>query len=177
MQVQAAYYRGHDPRWSWAATSGEGARLHGGRWNAIGTPALYLASSIDGVIAEMTQGFEKRMEPLTLVQYDIDCHDIVDLTDTEVCAQLGIEVSDMSGAWKTLPGDEGIPPTWDIADALIDGGAAGILVPSFAPGGKPQQHNLVLWDWAEVPPHQVIVHDPEGKLPRDDSSWRQQPSC
>jgi len=172
VRIQGAYYRGHDPRWSWAATSGEGARLHGGRWNAVGTLALYLASSLEGVIAEMTQGFSNRMEPLTLVQYNVDCEDIVDLTDSGVRATLGIEFSDMSGAWKTLPGDESIPPTWDIADALIDGGAAGILVPSFASDAKPEHHNLVLWDWAEVPPHQVLVHDPDGKLPRDASSWR-----
>jgi len=120
----------------------------------------------------MTQGFSNRMEPLTLVQYNVDCEDIVDLTDSGVRATLGIEFSDMSGAWKTLPGDESIPPTWDIADALIDGGAAGILVPSFASDAKPEHHNLVLWDWAEVPPHQVLVHDPDGKLPRDASSWR-----
>lgn len=152
--------------------SGEGARLHGGRWNAVGTPALYLASSLDGVISEMTQGFANRMEPLTLVQYNVDCDDIIDLTDPDVRETLGIDVGDMSGAWKTLPGDDSIPPTWDIADALIDGGAAGILVPSFAPGAKAEHHNLVLWDWADVPPHQVLVHDPEGKLPKDDSSWR-----
>jgi RES domain-containing protein len=112
------------------------------------------------------------MDPLTIVQYKVDCADIVDLTDSDVRATLGIEVSDMSGGWKSLPGDDAIPPTWDIADALIEGGAAGILVPSFALDAKPAHHNLVLWDWSNVPPHQVLVHDPEGKLPRDDSSWR-----
>ncbi len=172
MRIQGAYYRGHDPRWSWAATSGEGARLHGGRWNAVGTPALYLASSLDGVISEMTQGFANRMEPLTLVQYNVDCEDIVDLTDPDVRTTLGIDVADMSGAWKPLPGDDTIPATWEIANKLIGDGAAGILVPSFAPGAKPEHRNLVLWDWSDELPHQVLVHDPAGKLPKDDSSWR-----
>ena len=120
----------------------------------------------------MTQGFANRMNPLTLVQYNVDCEDIVDLTDPDMRATLGIEASDMSGAWKPLPGDDTIPPTWDIADALIESDVAGIVVPSFAPDAKPEHHNLVLWDWSEVTPHQVLVHDPDGKLPKDDSSWK-----
>ena len=60
------------------------------------------------MIVEMTKGFANRMQPLTLVQYNVDCDDIIDLTDADVRKNLGIDVSDMSGSWKTLPGDENI---------------------------------------------------------------------
>ena len=36
MRFEGLAYRAHNPRWSWAPTSGEGARLHGGRFNAKG---------------------------------------------------------------------------------------------------------------------------------------------
>ncbi|HET9449527.1 MAG TPA: RES domain-containing protein [Aggregicoccus sp.] len=33
-------------RWAATAFTGEGARLHGGRWNSVGTPLVYLSSSL-----------------------------------------------------------------------------------------------------------------------------------
>ena len=58
-------YRAHNPRWSWAPTSGEGARLHGGRFNPKGVPALYLSLNTSTAILEATQGFASRFPPLT----------------------------------------------------------------------------------------------------------------
>ena len=50
-------------------------------------------------------------------------------------------------------------------------GQAGILVPSFAPGARDEDHNLVLWNWSDRPPHQVAVFDPSGRLPKNRLSW------
>jgi RES domain-containing protein len=36
-----------------AAMSGEGARRYGGRWNAKGTPAVYLSSSLSLAVLEI----------------------------------------------------------------------------------------------------------------------------
>jgi RES domain-containing protein len=33
-------------KWASTAFTGEGARLHGGRWNSVGTPMVYLSSSL-----------------------------------------------------------------------------------------------------------------------------------
>lgn len=121
----------------------------------------------------MTQGFPNRMKPMVLVQYDVDCDDIVDLTSEDVRSTLGIESSDMGGEWMPI-NDGDIPVTWDISDALIGGGHAGVLVPSFAPGATLEDINLVLWDWGDDLPHQVLVYDPDGQLPKDGSSWEQQ---
>ena len=41
----ALWYRIVQERWAATAMDGEGARLHGGRWNPPGIPAVYLAES------------------------------------------------------------------------------------------------------------------------------------
>jgi hypothetical protein len=55
-----------------AATIRDGPSRH--------SPALYLGATIDAVIIEMTHGFARRLEPLTMVSYDVDVEDIVDLS-------------------------------------------------------------------------------------------------
>ncbi len=63
------------------------------------------------------------------------------------------------------------PPTWTLARRLIADGMAGVIVPSFAPGATAQDRNLVLWRWGPDLPHKVNVHDPSGRLPRNQLSW------
>lgn len=58
--------------------SGEGARLHGGRWNALGQAALYLGTNHATAIAEFYQGLAK---PGTLAPYRLNATAIADLTD------------------------------------------------------------------------------------------------
>lgn len=41
----ASFFRIVQARWAATAMDGEGARLHGGRWNPEGIPAVYLAES------------------------------------------------------------------------------------------------------------------------------------
>ena len=59
----------------------------------------------------------------------------------------------------------------EIATRLIREGASGIIVPSFARGARPDMHNVVLWKWGPDLPHRVFVHDPSGRLPKDQLSW------
>jgi RES domain-containing protein len=40
-----AFFRIVQQQWAHDAMSGEGARIHGGRWNPAGLPAVYLAES------------------------------------------------------------------------------------------------------------------------------------
>jgi len=54
---------------------------------------------------------------------------------------------------------------------LIAGGAAGLLAPSFAHGAAQYDHNLILWRWGPDRPHKVDVHDPSGRLPKNQLSW------
>lgn len=41
------------------------------------------------------------------------------------------------------------------------------------PGAGRSDRSVVLWDWSDSLPHCVRVIDDEGRLPRDDRSWRQ----
>ena len=63
-------------------------------------------------------------------------------------------------------------PSWQVAHRFRKEGAAGVIVPSFAPNAGKGAKNLVLWRWGPTVPHKVAIFDPEGRLPRDDSSWR-----
>jgi RES domain-containing protein len=167
-------YRGHDPRWAWSPTSGDGAAANGGRFNPVGTPALYLALTLEGMFAEMNHGFGHRFDPLTVCTYDVDAEDIVDLRTAGARAAEGIDLSALSCAWAYERSQGRTPSSWYVAKRLTEKGSAGILVPSFANGAMPEMSNLVLWQWGDALPHLVRVYDPGGRLPKDQSSWRRQ---
>jgi RES domain-containing protein len=165
-------YRAHDPRWSFKPISGEGAAIRGARFNPKGVPALYLALGIITAVKEANQGLAHRIDPCVLCSYHIDCEDIVDLRTPEGQAEAGIRFEDMACAWMDFLSEGKLPPSWATYDRLAGQGAAGSLVPSFAPGADAADENLVLWSWGEGLPHQVKVIDPSGRLPRNQLSWR-----
>jgi RES domain-containing protein len=171
VRFQGAAYRAHHPQWSWSPLSGEGARINGGRFNRKGTAALYLSLDWDTAVIEASQGFSFRIPPLTIVTYDADCEDIADLTTAKQQKTHGASAGDLACAWKLLA-ETGAPvPSWALADKLIKGGFAGIVVASFAPGARRTARNLVLWRWSDALPHKVTIFDLEERLPRDGASW------
>jgi RES domain-containing protein len=163
-------YRGHTPKWAFAPTSGEGAAVHGGRFNPKGVPALYLATTPEGAFREATRGFAHKFDPLTLVTYEVDCDDVFDLSSENARNVAGIGMEAMTCPWFEDISDGKRPASWTIYDRLSKT-AAGLLVPSFAIGASLTMTNLVLWDWAEIPPHAVRVFDPQKRLPKDQTSW------
>jgi RES domain-containing protein len=168
----ATCYRAHNPRWSFLPLSGDGPAVRGARFNPKGVPALYLALAITTAIKEINQGFAHKLDPCVLCAYDVDCDDIVDLRSEEGRAAAGVALPDMACAWFADLAQGRTPPSWRVARRLIDAGSAGALVPSFAPGANPDDHNLVLWKWTPARPHKVSVYDPSGRLPKDQLSWR-----
>lgn len=164
-RFQGQVYRAHNPRWAWEPESGEGARRHGGRFNPPGMPALYAAMDYKTAWLEAQQAFPFKPQPLTLCAYDVDCEDIVDLTQPPVLKELGLGHDDLACPWEDQV-DRGLtPPTHSLARRLIDEGVAGIIVPCFAPGADAAARNLVFWDWRRRRPHFVRVIDDEGRLP------------
>jgi RES domain-containing protein len=166
-------WRAHHPRWSWAPLSGEGAALKGGRFNPVGVPALYLALSLEGMWVEMGHGFAHRLDPLTVCAYEADVESITDLRSEATREAAGVALTDMACPWALDRAEGRRPASWSLAQRLIAAGVAGILVPSFANHARPEMANLVLWRWGPEPPHKVTVHDPSGRLPRNDLSWRE----
>jgi len=163
VRLQAVFYRGHDPQWAFSPISGTGAKTKGGRFNPIGVPAFDLGASIDTVIVEMTHGFARRLEPLTMVSYDVDVEDIVDLRSTAGRRVAGVKFVDMACPWELDLAHGREPASWRVANRLRKM-AAGILVPSFAKGAREDMYNLVLWKWGPDLPYRVTAHDPSGRL-------------
>lgn len=171
MRLQAQAYRAHDPRWSFAPLSGDGAAIHGGRFNPRGVPALYLGLSPMTAIKEASQGLALKIEPLVLCSYEVDCADLVDLTDGATLSEVQVSEGDLACGWMLIANAGQAPPTWSLAERLMGEGRAGVIVPSFAPGAMPDDRNLVLWSWSAALPHKVTVHDPSGRLPKNQLSW------
>jgi RES domain-containing protein len=132
---------------------------------------LYLALTIEGMLVEMGHGFGHRIDPLTICSYNVDVEDVIDLRTEASRATETIDIAALSCAWAYDLACGRTPASWDVAAGLIKRGAAGILVPSFANGARPDMFNLVLWRWGPTLPHLVQVHDPDGRLPKDQSSW------
>ncbi len=172
MRLNGLVYRAHNPRWAFAPDSGQGAAVGGGRFNPVGVPALYTARRFETAWLEAQQAFPFKAQPLTLCAYDVDCADVLDLTDPSERSAHAVTETDLACAWKDIATRGGTPPSWSLATRLTAAGIAGIVVPSFAKGATPFDINVVFWRWSAAPPHQVCVIDDERRLPRDPSSWR-----
>ena len=172
MRLRAVVWRAHHPRWAFDPVSGQGAALHGGRFNRIGVPALYTSLRFETAWLEAQQAFPFKGQPMTLCGYQVDCEDIADLSDGATLAALEVDRNVLACSWEYLAAKGETPPSWALADRLIAAGQAGIVAPSFAPGASPADLNAIFWRWAPDPPHQVKVIDDAGRLPKDDASWR-----
>lgn len=172
MRFTGLVYRAHNPKWAFAPDSGEGAAVTGGRFNPPGTPALYTSLRFETAWLEAQQAFPFKAQPMTLCAYEVDCDDILDLTDAATLTAHAVAATPLACPWKDLATRGIEPPSWQIARRLIASGIAGAIVPSFAAGAVSADRNIVFWRWAKDPPHQVRVIDDEHRLPRDVSSWR-----
>jgi RES domain-containing protein len=117
-----------------------GSHLRGGRLNAPGMPALYLATTHATAIAEFHQGL---VRPGTLAGYDVLSTAIIDLVDDDALAAAGVAAEEVYGDWRA-PRDAGTAPKgWDVAARLAASGADGALYRS----ALTAETNLVLWRW------------------------------
>ncbi len=158
-------YRALNPRYARAPLSGEGARLHGGRFNARGTAALYLSLSPATAIREANQ--IGTLQPTTLVAYRAKFALLFDGRDLAALAAYEMTPDDLSDpAWRARMLEEDAVPTQILATRLVAEGFAGLLAPSQARGAGPRDVNVVLWRWNDGPGTALAVVDDEGRLKR-----------
>jgi RES domain-containing protein len=95
-------YRNQSPRYD--PRSGEGARLHGGRFNPPGSfSTLYLCETRPCAVAELTRqgtrhvvGIEGLL-PRVLYRYELDLHRVLDLTDEQTRQHVGLTEDVLTG--------------------------------------------------------------------------------
>ena len=162
MRFQGIVYRAHDPRWSWPPTSGEGARLHGGRFNRIGVPALYTSLSPVTALREVSP-LRHRMQPLMLCSYEIDAGPVFDALDSRNLRAV-TDAQLRCPDWELIMNRGAVPASQALADRLIAAGYVGIRVRSFAIGSNADDLNLVLWRWSDNLPSRVALIDDEHRL-------------
>jgi RES domain-containing protein len=167
MRFQGIAYRAHKPRRSWSPLSGDGARRHGGRFNRIGVPALYL--SLQPLTAIQEALGLGRFQPITLCAYEVDAEPIFDSVNQRARAAHAVTDRELDvPGWRDEMLVGVTPASQALADRLVNAGYVGMRVRSFAAEAQPGDLNLVLWRWSNRRPSRVVVIDDEGRLvPRE----------
>jgi RES domain-containing protein len=162
------FHRYLTPKWAYVPTSGAGAASDGGRFNRPGVEALYLSRAPQTALAEYQQG-ASITPPATLAAYTVTLDEVADLAAGYDPAAGASEWAQWDCAWRQIARiDKKIPPSWTLGDEVITTGCRGLLFPSLRhPGGV----NLVIFNANLTPADAVKVHDPDGRLPHDQSSW------
>jgi len=162
------FHRYLTPKWAFLATSGAGAAIDGGRFNRPGVEALYLSLSAQTALEEYRQG-ASITPPATLAAYKITLAEVADLSqgfDPDIWDNTWKE---WDCAWRQIARIENkIPPSWKLADLVITAGLRGILFPSLRHAGGT---NLVVFPANLLDGDKVAVHDPDHRLPQNQSSW------
>lgn len=83
-------FRGVAPIFAATPFSGVGASMVGGRFNPKGVQALYTSDRAETAIAEITQGDFLNLTPTTIYRIDIECEQVLDLTDPKVLENIEI---------------------------------------------------------------------------------------
>ena len=117
----------HDP------LSGEGARLHGGRFNAPASfPVLYVCRTRPCALAEMHRLGERHaigvpgLLPRHLYRYDIHLDRVLNLTDAEVRREVGVGLEVLTGPDWTTCQELGANAHALGAQAILSPSAAGV---------------------------------------------------
>jgi RES domain-containing protein len=163
--LNAVVYRVHQPKWSFAPTSGAGVGTYGGRANRPGVNALYLPLEPETALAEYQQ-LDALLPPGLMVSYNVSIDAIVDFR-SGFTSDWGALWQDFYCDWRNMHFNQGIePPSWVIGDQALDTGAKGVLFSSAITGGA----NLVIYTDALTGADAINVYDPNNDLPKNQSS-------
>lgn len=162
MRYRGLLYRALHPVRARQPLSGEGARLHGGRFNPKGVPALYTSLSVMTAVREANQ--VGALQPTTLVSYGADLAPVFDAADPDALARYGMSPAMLAADDWRIAMRQGKAPSQVFAERLIADGYAGLRVRSFARGADAADINMVLWVWGPDLPTRLVLNDEAGRL-------------
>lgn len=163
IRYEGKLYRALNPIFAREPLSGRGAAIYGGRFNAKGTPALYLSLSALTALREANQ--VGNLQPTTLVSYDAQIDAIFDCRDTAALAAEDMTADALAAStWRDEMRSGGEAKTQGFARRLMKAGHIGLLVRSYAPGSTADDLNLVLWRWGDSSPSRLVLIDDEQRL-------------
>jgi len=147
--IEGIWYRSVTPRFATQndLLTGEGSRVHGGRWNRPGTAAVYLCDSellaIEESAATALRGGlpRHRALPRTLVSVECRLQRVADLTDGAMRRRLGVSRDTMLNIdWNAAQLKGELPVTQMLAQFFTESRFEAIIVPSAC---GPRHRNLV----------------------------------
>ena len=119
--------------------TGEGARIHGGRWNPPGVASVYASDSPETAMAEALATVRyyrlpvHAFAPRCFVSLSFDLERVLDLTDGETRRRIGFSRRRMVETdWRAKMAAGVLPLTQLVGRAAADSGLDGLLVPSGA---------------------------------------------
>jgi RES domain-containing protein len=162
------FHRYLTPKWAFVPLSGAGAAIDGGRFNQPGVEALYFSRTAQTALEEYRQD-SSITPPATLAAFKVTLEKTADLSAGYDPATWSVGWAEWNCNWRKLARLENkTPPSWSLSDLLIVEGFGGLLFPSLRhPGGT----NLVVFNANLSGADKLQVHDPDHRLPRDQSSW------
>jgi RES domain-containing protein len=115
--------------------SGDGARIHGGRWNPPDSfPTLYTALTRETMLDELERAARRQaltvadLLPRVEVRYTVTLRRVLDLRDAETRARVGLTETDLTADdWTACQ---------VVGDAAHQVGLEGIIAPSAASAGN-----------------------------------------
>jgi len=162
------FHRFLTPKWAYLPLSGAGAASDGGRFNRPGVEALYLSKAPQTALEEYRQG-ASITPPATLAAYNVRLGNVVDLSEGFDPLAWDAQWTEWNCPWRKIARiDRRTPASWLLSDIAINAGYKGILFPSLRHAGGT---NLVIFNAGLDNKDDVAVHDPDGRLPKDQSSW------
>jgi len=117
--------------------SGDGARKHGGRWNAPGIAAIY-GSTTDTTALEECKANDRyygvvTKSPRLLVAIEAQLTRVLDLTDAEIRRGLELNLKELAAEdWRKLMAAAAESLTQVVGRAVADAGGSGLLARSAA---------------------------------------------
>jgi len=145
--------------------TGEGSKLHGGRWNPIGISMVYLSLTPETAMAETLANnryfgipVEDAM-PRTFVAVRAALQVVLDLRDGRIRQRLQVsEERILTVDWRKEVRSGRDPITQMIGRAAYEVGLEGLVVPSSA---DPRGHNLLIFPGNMTLPHQLQIQNPK----------------